>query len=218
MLSGFGLEESAEFNRLLEEIPEFANSITISDVFRRNIKISHRLQHTENLAETSAMECPTIMLHSPFFDWEAVKVFNRIPFSLGARGVFTIKSWSRFLMVNKRLLRYVHKGTVPNSILYRRKAVTSAVDVLVRGGLFGLVNGILDKWLDDFLFEVGQEVGALVNIYVKEFRSGSLDMRVVYATLAICYMALINQICLDAEFDVDSELKCLREEINRCGA
>jgi hypothetical protein len=213
--SGFNLEESSEFNRLLDEVVEFSDGSTISDVFRKNTKMSHRLQHTDNLAVTSVMECDSIVKHSPFFDWEAVNVFNRIPFSLGSRGVFTLQSWSRFLMVNKRILRRVLKGSVPDAILYRRKNVASALDVLVRGGLFDLIEIILDKWYIDLLQSVGKDVGALTNTYVEKFRSGSLDMKVVYATLSICYMALINQICLDPGFDIDAELKRIREELKK---
>lgn len=210
--SKFDLEKSSEFNRLLAELPEFLNDISVSDVFRQNIKLSYRLQYTDNLAVASSTEKIGLTKHSPFYDWELVNVFNRIPFKLGARGVFTIRSWSRFLMVNKKLLRLVLKGAVPKSILYRRKTVASAVDVFVRAGLFNLAEKILNSWYEDYSYAVGAEVAALSDIYVEEFRGGSLNMRVVYAVLSICHMALLTQQCKNAEFDVGVELSLLREE------
>ena len=196
----------------LLRLPEFLNGISVSDVFRQNVKLSHRLQHTDNLAVASSMENSSLVKHSPFFDWESVNVFNRIPFKLGARGVFTIRSSSRFLMVNKKLLRLVLKGAVPKSILYRRKTVASAVDVFVRAGLFNLAEKILSNWYEDYSNAVGTEVAALSDLYVEEFRAGSQNMRVVYAVLAICHMALLTQACKNSEFDVGVELSRLKEE------
>lgn len=205
----FDLNKSEEFARLLAEIPELTNDISVSDVFRQNVKLSFRLQYSDNLAVSSSMESCVLAKHSPFYDWEAVGVCNRIPFNLGARGVFTIRSWSRFLMVNKKLLRQVLKGAVPRSILYRRKNVASAVDVFVRGGVFKLAEEILDNWYEDYLQAVGPEVAELSEIYVREFRAGSLNMRVVYAVMSICYMSILNQACINSEFDIGSELSRL---------
>ncbi|MDO8861663.1 asparagine synthase-related protein [Haliea sp. E1-2-M8] len=210
---GYNLELAPEFERLLNEIPNFQEESTIAAVFRKNMKLSYRLQYTDSVEVTSSIECRKVARHSPFFDWETVCVSNRIPFSVGAKGVFTIRSWSRFLLVNKRLLRMVLKEAVPSSILYRRKSVASAVDVLFTDQFMKFIGQLLDKWVDDLYVALGPSVEALARSYINKFRSGTIDMQVAYATLSICYMSMVNQICLNPEFDTIAELRIIEKAL-----
>lgn len=205
--SNFDVGTSTAYQQLLNEMPKFSLAPDIQRVFKAHIALAYRLQYTDNMAETvAAFSGSRTELHLPFYDWDVVRVSERIPFHIGARGVWTVRSWSRFLMVNKRILRLVLSDTVPKSILYRRKATASAIDVLVRDRLSTMMIEILDRWLAPLLVDLGSDVGIVARHYTEAFCASEIDQRTVYAVLSICQLAVLGQMCRDPQFDLYREI------------
>ncbi len=214
--SGYSLASSPWLDKFVRELPPIAPDDNLQTIFKKHIAAGYRLQYTDNMIESMlAINRPQTALQMPFYDWETVAVANRIPYRIGKKGVFTLRTWSKFPLVNKRVLRQCLEGSVPKSILYRRKATAGALDVFITPRLLRLLDLILSHWLPDLLLGLNDEVAGLVRAYLNDFRRApslnAAGQRTVYAVLNICHMAVLNQVCIDRGFNLDEQMRRLYE-------
>jgi len=212
----YNLESSTFYGPFLRELPQIALGESVQDIFKKSVAMGYRLQYTDNMAETMmAMNTLKTALHIPFYDWETVEVSNQIPYHIGSKGVWTLRSWSKFPIVNKRVLRRLLKESVPRSILYRTKTTADSFDVLLDSPLQRMVHLILDRWGSDLIYALGSDVGTLAKYYMKEFCQAPsvriAGQKVTYSVLSICQMAILNQVCKGSGFDLNEEINQLYE-------
>jgi hypothetical protein len=210
------LPGSEHFAHLLAELPQFGRADQFQQAFKDYSSFKYRTQWTDDgNSSASSMSGPKTELHHPFFDWEVVGVANRIPYHLAMRPIITFKSWSPIPLVRKRIPRSLLQGSVPSELLYREKATCPATHLFFNSPLRRFVDLILEKWLADLLESVDSEVRSIVATYVKYYSARSIflrnrDERLLWAILAIGYLAILNQVCREPSLGLADELELLR--------
>ena len=214
--SGFNRGQHRHFARIIAQLPELSGEDRLETIHKKYVSFEYRTQYTDDMNNlVSSTETPQIALHCPFYDWETVRVANRIPFDLGSRRMFTLRSWNKMPFVNKAIARALVKGHVPEELLYRAKKTCPAAHVIFNSAVGELVGILLDKWVPDLLDGVDGEVRPIIEAYVAEYRQRqsfrrSDDEGLLWAVLAICYLAALNKLCGDRSVSLARELDALR--------
>jgi len=207
---------SEHYAHLLAELPQFGRVDQFQQVFKEYSAFKYRTQWTDDgNSSASSMSGSKTELQHPFFDWEVVGVANRIPYHLAMRPIITFKSWSPIPLVRKRIPRVLLQGSIPSDLLYREKATCPATHLFFNSPLRRFVDLMLEKWLADLLESVDSEVRSIVATYVKYYSARSIFLRnrdehLLWATLAISYLAILNQVCREPSLRLADELELLR--------
>src|SRR5205085_1108640 len=117
-------------DRLLADLPRVGPADGLQEVFKKYVGFEYRTQYTDDMnCATSCFHDGRNALHFPFYDWELVRACNRVPYRLGARRVFTLKSHSPLPVVQKYVLRKLLRGRIPDDLLYRYKFTTLSLEL-----------------------------------------------------------------------------------------
>jgi hypothetical protein len=208
---------SEHYAHLLAELPRFGRFERFQQVFKEYSSFKYRTQWTnDGNSSASSMAGPRTELQHPFFDWEVAGVANRIPYHLAMRPILTLKSWSPIPLVRKRIPRVLLNGSAPDELLYRAKATCPATHLFFNSPLRRFVDLMLEKWLADLLESVDSDVRRIITTYAKSYSARSIfvrnqDEKLLWAILAICYLAILNQICQEPSLRLADELEMLRD-------
>lgn len=221
--TGNGSAGGVHFHRLLSELPAFAPEDDLQGVFKKYAGFEYRSQYTDDMSGLfSTLTSPATEAHCPFYDWEAVEASNAVPYHLGMRGICTFRSWSKMPFVRKRIARAVVRGSVPESLLYRAKKTCPHHALVFNHGLAGFAAQILDRWLLPLAESVDSEVRSVLHALARDFASrrtfDGYDEPLLRRIQFLCYLAVLNQACLDRSFEPANELRISEGSKSMAGA
>lgn len=132
---------------LLRILPHISPTADVQEIFKAVIQFEYRTQFTDDMnAFCAAMRGPEVGIHFPFYDHDFVAACNRIPYGIGARHVFTTRSWSWIPFTQKAVLRKLLLMSIPEDLVYRRKATLPSIHHAFNMGVQGLVAAIYARW------------------------------------------------------------------------
>jgi hypothetical protein len=200
------------YDRLRDDLPRIGPRDDMQTVFKKYVGFDYRTQYTDDMnCVGSCFTDDRAALHFPFYDWELVEACNRVPYRLGARRIFTLKSHSKLPVVQKYVLRQLLRGHLPDDSLYRYKCTVPALYGFFNHSLRPLAAELLDRWYPALRAALGPELAALMDAYVAEFRGKSafarnVDEWMLGEILAICYLGMLHQLCTHPGTSVEGEL------------
>lgn len=206
-----GSRPGEHYLQLLAELPKFEPEDNLQVQFKKYVGFEYRTQYTDDMScLASTLTSPVSEIHFPFYDWEAVEASNSVPYHLGMRGNFTLRSWNKMPFVNKRVARTLVRGAVPKSLLYRAKKTCPPHDLLFNRSLAKFATPLLERWLSPLADSLDSEVRSIILELVRDFSArGSFDLhdepllrRIQY----ICYLAILNQTCMNHSFRLSDQL------------
>jgi len=202
------------YARLIGELPRLTPDDRMQQVYKKYVSFMYRAQYTDDMnCVVSSTTGPATELHLPFYDWQDVDVSNRIPYHLGMRPSFTVRSWDKIPFVRKRILRTLLKDFAPREVLFRAKATVTVQCALFDPRLRDLTRLILEKWGNNLLGSVDSVVGEIIRTYVRSFAARQVlvgsDDRLLWSIMQIAYLAALNQVCSNQSFELARELDLL---------
>lgn len=212
-----GRQKSEHYARLVAEVPTAEAGNGMQEIFKKYVAFEYRTQYTDDMhCLTSCFREGRISLHHPFYDWQFVEACNRVPYALGARRIFTLKSQSKMPVVQKYVLRQLLRGRLPDDVLYRQKSTNPSLHCFFNHSLRPIVCRLLDRWLPGLLDWLDDELAAIVTATVAEFRSRevyarNVDEGTLVRTLAICYVAMLHHTCTHRDVPLRDELASVAE-------
>jgi asparagine synthetase B (glutamine-hydrolysing) len=214
--NGFASKENGYHDRLLRELPPLMPDDRMQEIYKKYVSFMYRTQYSDDMnCVVSSGTGSSMELHVPFYDWQDVDVSNRVPYHLGMRPTFTVRSWDKIPLVRKRILRTLLKGFVPKEVLFRAKATVSTQYALFNSPLRNLTRSMLEKWGNDLIDSVDPVVGDIIRTYSRSFAARDMfvaaDDRLLWSTMQIAYLAVLNQACHDRSFEAARELESLYE-------
>ena len=211
-----GQDELVE--RMLDETPDFASDRDRGETFKKCISFSYRGQYTDdNRRHVSTYEDERISMHLPFCDHEFVRACNRIPYAIGARDVFTLRSGRRYVpFVDKFVMRELLKDSLPLDALYRRKGALDEVHCYFSVAAFReLIDAVLRQWLPELVEALSGIARALVVDIAERYAAAreftASDTFVLRRVYVIAYLSALNQVCMNPTFDLAGALQELKE-------
>jgi asparagine synthetase B (glutamine-hydrolysing) len=208
---------SEHFARLLAEVPTAEPSDRLQEVFKKYVAFEYRAQYTDDMnAMTSCFGTWRTAVHHPFYDWQFVAACNRVPYKLGAKRVFTLKSHSKLPVVQKYVLRQLLRNRLTDDLLYRQKGTNPSLHCFFNRSLRPLVARLLDRWLLGLLERLDDDLRGVITRTIAEFRARQVYVRnhdepALVKTLAICYVAMLNHLCTHRDTELRDELALFRE-------
>lgn len=218
------IRHSASYQKLFEEVPPIGPQDSLQTVYKKYASFRYRLQDTDDMAcGMSSLTGSRVEAHFPFYDWEFVEMSNRMPYYIGTRRVFTTRSWSKLPVVQKKVLRRLLRGRVPEELLYRSKATRPVLHVMFNSALRGFVDRILSAWGNELVEQVGPEVGRLVDGYRAALAARSRfevnrDEDLLQGTLAVTFLSVLNRRCHESAIAVENGLREMCERASRAAA
>ena len=211
---GCKADKSEFYSRLVQEVPRFGPQEGMQEIYKKCIALQHRSWNTDDSnASRVYLAGSSTAVHLPFCDWQSLDVSNRIPYDLGMRTMFTLRSWNRIPLVRKRILRLAIKDSTPAQLLYRAKALCLSLSMIYNSSLRSLDELIFERWGGDLLESLDPEVGAMVQSCCKAFLSREIFSPADDALLAcigvVSYLSVLNQACRVEAFKIEDELELL---------
>jgi len=206
-----GSRLGAHYLQLLAQLPKFEPADNLQVMFKKYVGFEYRTQYTDDMSCLAAtLTSPVSEIHFPFYDWEAVEASNLVPYHLGMRGNFTLHSWNKMPFVRKRIARTLVRGSVPESLLYRAKKTCPHHDLVFNRSLAEFAKRLLERWLSPLVESLDSEVRSIVLELAQDFSSRSTfnlyDEPLLRRIQYICYLAILNQACLNNSFQPAEEL------------
>ena len=217
LLGYSGSRQSPLYETLVAEVPHLSLNVSLQEMFKKFITFEYRSQFTDDMnSMVSTLEDADTKVHLPFYDHEVVEMCNRIPYHLGARQIFTLKSWSWVPFTQKAVMRQLLLQHVPPEVVFRRKATLPSIQDAFNGRLRSLAVAILDRWGSDLRDALDEDNRAIVLASDEEFRASARYTFVVHHDLlwriyCVAYMAVLNQICQNNSKIVD-EIRDMADE------
>jgi hypothetical protein len=207
-----GSRPGEHYRQLLATLPKFEPEDNLQVLFKKYVGFEYRTQYTDDMScLASTLTSPVSEIHFPFYDWEAVEASNLVPYHLGMRGNFTLRSWNKMPFVRKRIARALVRGSVPESLLYRAKKTCPHHDLVFNRSLAEFAKRLLKRWLAPLAESCDSEVRSILLELVQEFSSRSTfdlyDVSLLFRIQSICYLAVLNQACMDRSFQPSEELR-----------
>jgi asparagine synthase len=206
------------FARLLAELPRIGREDDLQVIYKKYVAFEYRTHWTHDMnCGVSNWTGPLTELHFPFYDWEAIEAFNRVPYHLARRGTFTLRSGSKMPFVRKRVARAVVEHSVPRELLFRAKKTCPALHVLFNSSLGDFVNLLLKKWAPSLGESVDPDVRVIIEATIAEFSVRrrfylNQDEYLLSTILVICHLATLNQLCANRSLRVEAELRALCDQ------
>ncbi|HEV2495916.1 MAG TPA: asparagine synthase C-terminal domain-containing protein [Terriglobia bacterium] len=223
-LTAFHLPAGAEtaidgnFSRLLMALPRFDAEDDLQAIYKKYVAFEYRSHWTHDMnCGVSNWAGPLTELHFPFYDWEAIEAFNRVPYRLARRGNFTLRSGSKMPFVRKRMARAVVEHSVPKELLFRAKKTCPALHLLFNSSLGDFVSLLLKKWAPSLAQSVDPDVRVIIEATIATFSQRrrfylNQDEYLLSTILVICHLATLNQLCANQSLGIEAELRALREQ------
>ncbi|HTK77841.1 MAG TPA: asparagine synthase C-terminal domain-containing protein [Gemmataceae bacterium] len=211
--------DNGHYARLLAEVPDVNASDGMQEVYKKYVTFEYRTQYTDDMnTMTSCFSDGRLALHCPFYDWDFVEACNRVPYALGARRVFTLKSHSKLPVVQKYVLRKLVRQKLPDEVLYRYKATNPTLHCFFNRSVRPVVDRLLERWLPELLQRLDGELAAIIAATVAEYRGRevfvrNLDEPMLVRTLMICYVAMLQHLCTHRGADLPDELAAAAEPV-----
>jgi len=205
-------------SRLLMELPRLGAGDDLQTIYKKCVAFEYRSHWTHDMnCGTSNWAGPLTELHFPFYDWEALEAFNRVPYRLARRGTFTLRSGSKMPFVRKRMARAIVEHSVPKELLFRAKKTCPALHVLFNSSLGEFVSLLLRKWAPALAESVDPDVRAIIEATIASFSPRrrfylNQDECLLSTVLGICYLATLNQLCHNRSMRIEAELRALCEQ------
>lgn len=214
--NGLERKDNGYHARLLRELPQFMPDDKMQEIYKKYVAFMYRTQYSDDMnCVVGCFTGPSTELHVPFYDWQDVDVSNRVPYHLGMRPNFTIRSWDKIPLVRKRILRTLLKDFAPKQVLYRAKATVTTEHAEFNSPLRGFTRLILEKWGNGLIDSVDPVVGEIIRTYARSFAARDsfvgADARLLCSTMQIAYLAVLNQACHVRSFEAARELESLYE-------
>ncbi len=186
---------------LCERLPALPEGAGIQEVFKAVIGFEYLTQFTDDMnALCASMRCQGLGLHFPFYDHDLVAACNRIPYAIGARHLFTTHSWSLIPFTQKAVLRKLLLGSVPEGLVYRRKATLPTIHLAFNAGLRTLVGRAYDRWGSELVEVLDGENASHVRRIIEAVRGVAGPFRfpeehdLAWDGYTVFYLAVLNQL------------------------
>ena len=207
------LEGNPRWDALMHGIPAFPKGAGIQEVFKRLVEFEYLTQWTDDMNDfCTVMGGPGVGIHFPFYDHDLVAACNRIPYAIGARHMFTTRSWSWIPFTQKAVLRRLLLKSVPKELVYRRKATLPTMHLAFNAGLGGVVGRIYDRWggsllnaLDEYNATHVQRIMGRVRSVTGQYRFPE-EHDLAWDAYSVAYLAVLQQI-LSGNANVVDELR-----------
>jgi len=214
--NGNGRPPAGHHDRLLAEVPRIVPSDGMQEIYKKYVAFEYRTQYTDDMNGLTSCFDGASDLHLPFYDWEFVSACNRVPYKLGARRVFTLKSHSKMPVVQKYVLRKLLKGRLPDDLLYRHKATNPTLHCFFNRSVRPVVDRMLERWLPGLTDGLDDELRPIVAGMIEEYRQKTvfvraLDEPLLVHVLAICYVGMLHHLGTHRVAAASDELAALAE-------
>lgn len=197
-------------DELLRQFPAIPASANIQEVFKAVIEFEYRTQWTDDMNDFSTtMQGVGVGIHFPFYDHDLVAACNRIPYAIGARHMFTTRSWSWIPFTQKAVLRKLLMKSVPKDLIYRRKATLPTLHLAFNAGLGAVVGQIYNCWGQPLMDALDVDNATHVRRIMERVRSVTGQYRfpeehdLAWDAYSVAYLAVLQQILLGNTSVVD---------------
>ncbi len=187
---------------------------SLEQTYRAVVALTLDVQHTENMHtchETHEVGGSTVVV--PYFIPEVLRAFNRVPYWMAARPTFAPgKTSSPIPVAAKYVLRKLMEGHAPEELLYRRKAVAPAEDVLYAESGARTIFPVIRDWSPTLLDQLEGHAGPIARRAVRQVLDGGLDpAEPVRLGLSSClfHLSTLARLCADPSMDPLAEIDAL---------
>ncbi len=194
-------------SRQLTPLPPGAG---IQDIFKAVIEFEYRTQFTDDINSfCSVTQRPDVGVHFPFYDHDVVAACNRIPYAIGARHVFTTRSWNWIPFTQKAVLRRLLLGSAPKELVYRRKSTLPSIHLAFNSGLGELVRRVIDSWGGPLVEALDEENAVRARRVMQELSEVTTPYQfpehhdLVWDGYSVAYLAILMQTLLRGSAALD---------------
>ena len=182
---------------------------SLEQAYRALIGLNYQIQYTENMyVGQTTNETANSNLAMPYYMPEVVRACNRVPTWMGLRPIFAPgKTSSPIPVAAKYVLRKLVAGRAPEKLLFRRKAVAPAEDVLYAEAGARTIFPAVRDWSATLLDQLEGDTRLIAEHLLRQFLHEELNHVTARRGSKLLHLTAMARLCAEPSADLAAEIE-----------